>query len=69
MTRRRLLCCKDAKTMYRRPVDAHPFFAGMDVKIRRAEAHDVPRMLELVRELALFERAPEEVTVNRGAHA
>jgi GNAT superfamily N-acetyltransferase len=35
----------------------------MDVKIRRAEAHDVPRMLELVRELAVFERAPEEVTV------
>jgi GNAT superfamily N-acetyltransferase len=35
----------------------------MDVKIRRAEAPDVPRMLELVRELALFERAPEEVTV------
>jgi hypothetical protein len=33
-------------------------------EFRRAEAHDVPRMLELVRELALFERAPEEVTVN-----
>ncbi len=39
------------------------FFAGMDVKIRRAESPDVPRMLELVHELALFERAPEEVTV------
>lgn len=35
----------------------------MDVKIRRAEAHDVPRMLELVKELAVFERAPDEVTV------
>lgn len=35
----------------------------MDVLIRRAEPRDVPRMLELVKELALFERAPEEVTV------
>jgi ribosomal protein S18 acetylase RimI-like enzyme len=35
----------------------------MDVIIRQAEPRDVPRMLELVRELALFERAPEEVTV------
>jgi GNAT superfamily N-acetyltransferase len=35
----------------------------MNVVIRRAEARDVPRMLELVKELALFERAPEEVTV------
>jgi GNAT superfamily N-acetyltransferase len=35
----------------------------MNIVIRRAEASDVPRMLELVRELALFERAPEEVTV------
>lgn len=35
----------------------------MNVVIRRAQAADVPRMLELVRELALFERAPEEVTV------
>lgn len=36
----------------------------MEVVIRRAEARDVPRMLELVRELAVFERAPEEVTVS-----
>jgi len=35
----------------------------MKVVIRRAEAHDVPRMLDLVRELAVFERAPDEVTV------
>ena len=35
----------------------------MEVVIRRAEVHDVPRMLELVQELALFERAPNEVTV------
>lgn len=35
----------------------------MEVIIRPAEERDVPRMLELVRELALFERAPDEVTV------
>lgn len=35
----------------------------MNPVVRKAEARDVPRMLELVRELALFERAPEEVTV------
>jgi ribosomal protein S18 acetylase RimI-like enzyme len=39
-------------------------FAGMETVIRKAEARDVPQMLELVRELALFERAPEEVTVS-----
>ena len=31
--------------------------------IRIAEKQDCPRLLELVNELALFERAPEEVTV------
>ena len=31
--------------------------------IRVAEKQDCPRLLELVNELALFERAPEEVTV------
>ncbi len=36
----------------------------MEAIIRRAEERDVPRMLELVRELAVFERAPEEVTVS-----
>ena len=35
----------------------------MNPTIRPAEPRDVPRMLELVRELALFERAPDEVTV------
>lgn len=39
------------------------FFAAMNVVIRRAEARDVPRMLELVRELARFEKEPEAVTV------
>ena len=35
----------------------------MGTTIRKAEARDVPRMLELVKELALFEHAPEQVTV------
>ncbi len=33
------------------------------VKIRRARVQDLERMYELIKELALFERAPEEVTV------
>jgi len=36
---------------------------GSDARVRPAERADVPRMLELVRELAAFERAPDEVTV------
>lgn len=36
----------------------------MSIKIRRAQEKDCPRILELVQELALFERAPEEVTVS-----
>ena len=35
----------------------------MNVKIRRAEKEDCVRMMELVNELAVYERAPEEVTV------
>lgn len=35
----------------------------MDCTIRKAEVRDVPRMLELVRELAIFEKEPEAVTV------
>ncbi len=31
--------------------------------IRRAVKEDCPRLLELIRELALYERAPQEVTV------
>jgi GNAT superfamily N-acetyltransferase len=31
--------------------------------IRTAERKDCPRLLELVRELAIYEKAPEEVTV------
>jgi len=36
----------------------------MNLNIRPAEAADCPRMLELITELAVYERAPEEVTVN-----
>jgi GNAT superfamily N-acetyltransferase len=35
----------------------------MSIKIRRAVKEDCPRLLELVKELALYERAPDEVTV------
>lgn len=35
----------------------------MDITIRSAVKQDCPRLLELVNELALFERAPHEVTV------
>lgn len=35
----------------------------MQISIRRARREDCPRMLELVHELAIFERAPDEVTV------
>lgn len=33
------------------------------ITIRRAVASDCPRLLELVKELAVYEKAPEEVTV------
>jgi GNAT superfamily N-acetyltransferase len=35
----------------------------MSISIRRAVKEDCPRLLELVKELALYERAPDEVTV------
>jgi len=35
----------------------------MDTIIRRAVAEDCPRLLELINELAVYEKAPEEVTV------
>jgi len=34
-----------------------------DIQIRRATRDDCPRLLELIRELAHFEKAPHEVTV------
>lgn len=36
----------------------------MHVKIRRAVREDCPRLMELVNELAVYEKAPEEVTVS-----
>ena len=33
------------------------------MQIRRAVKEDCPRMLELIKELAVYERAPDEVTV------
>src|SRR5471030_1577568 len=35
----------------------------MNLKIRKAKKEDCNRLMELVNELALFERAPQEVTV------
>ncbi|HVM88227.1 MAG TPA: GNAT family N-acetyltransferase [Puia sp.] len=35
----------------------------MEIKIRRAKKEDCPRLLELIKELALYEKAPQEVTV------
>jgi len=35
----------------------------MDINIRLARKEDCPRLMELVNELALFEKAPQEVTV------
>lgn len=35
----------------------------MDVKVRRAVKEDCQRMMELVRELADYEKAPDEVTI------
>ena len=35
----------------------------MDIKIRRAVKEDCSRLLELVHELAVYEKAPDEVTV------
>jgi GNAT superfamily N-acetyltransferase len=36
----------------------------MNVKIRRAIKEDCPRLLELIKELAKYEKAPDEVTVS-----
>lgn len=39
----------------------------MNIKIRTAVAADCPRLLELIKELALYEKAPEQVTVTLAA--
>ena len=35
----------------------------MSIVIRKAVKEDCPRLLELIKELALYEKAPQEVTV------
>ena len=35
-----------------------------EIKIRKAKKEDCAEMMKLIRELALFEKAPEQVTVN-----
>ncbi|HMK24584.1 MAG TPA: GNAT family N-acetyltransferase [Chitinophagaceae bacterium] len=35
----------------------------MNINIRRAVKEDCPRLLELIKELAVYEKAPDEVTV------
>jgi len=35
----------------------------VEIIIRKANASDCPRMMELIKELAVFEKAPDEVTV------
>lgn len=35
----------------------------MEIKIRRAEKEECPRLLELIKELAIYEKAPDDVTV------
>jgi GNAT superfamily N-acetyltransferase len=35
----------------------------MIIKIRKATINDCPRLLELIKELAVYEKAPDEVTV------
>ncbi|MBS1656423.1 MAG: GNAT family N-acetyltransferase [Bacteroidetes bacterium] len=36
----------------------------MEIKIRRAVEEDCPRLMELINELAVYEKAPQEVTVS-----
>ena len=35
----------------------------MKITLRKAEKKDIPEILELIKELALYERAPQEVTI------
>ncbi len=36
----------------------------MEIKIRKATKEDCPSMMELIHELAVYEKAPDEVTVD-----
>jgi GNAT superfamily N-acetyltransferase len=55
---------KTEKLLRRTPELYHQIKTGMDIKIREAVKADCPRMMELVRELAVYEKAPEQVTVS-----
>ena len=35
----------------------------MEINIRKAVKEDCPRLLELIKELAVYEKAPDDVTV------
>ena len=37
----------------------------MEITIRRAVKEDCPRLLELIKELAVYEKAPDDVTVTK----
>lgn len=37
--------------------------SGTDIQIRKGTEQDVPRLLQLIRELAIYEKAPDEVVV------
>lgn len=37
----------------------------MQTQVRKATKADCPRMMELIQELAIFEKAPDEVTIDR----
>ncbi|PWK80071.1 L-amino acid N-acyltransferase YncA [Mucilaginibacter oryzae] len=45
------------------PANQHPLQGAGGPTIRYAVKQDCPRLMELVRELALYEKAPDEVTV------
>ena len=35
----------------------------MEIKIRKGTENDIPAVLDLIKELAVYEKAPHEVTV------
>lgn len=47
-----------------RLADGHTIFSWMNFELRRAEQRDCPAILELVQALAIYEKAPEAVTVS-----
>jgi GNAT superfamily N-acetyltransferase len=55
--------CADVQIEQRSTIFCQPS-SNMHTTIRKAMASDCPRMMELIRELAVFEKAPGEVTVS-----